>query len=122
MAASAKDELGNQKSVFLVEFFFKLELTNERGHKECLINTFVCFLELLERVFLRVASAETDEQLEKTVKIFLCPLLLKVASPHQEVKNKVSIRKCKDSISLFAILEYFPDVFSLFQNNTFSLS
>ncbi|KAJ7383849.1 hypothetical protein OS493_025725 [Desmophyllum pertusum] len=46
-------------------------------------------LELLERVFLRVASAETDEQLEKTVKIFLCPLLLKVASPHQEVKNKV---------------------------------
>ncbi|XP_078353041.1 LOW QUALITY PROTEIN: proteasome adapter and scaffold protein ECM29-like [Oculina patagonica] len=46
-------------------------------------------LELLERVFLRVASAETDEQLEKTVNNFLCPLLLKVASPHQEVKNKV---------------------------------
>ncbi|XP_020604939.1 proteasome-associated protein ECM29 homolog [Orbicella faveolata] len=46
-------------------------------------------LELLERVFLRVASAETDDQLEKTVKTFLCPLLLKVASPHQEVKNKV---------------------------------
>lgn len=46
-------------------------------------------LELLERVFLRVASAETDEQLEKTVGNFLSPLLLKVASPHQEVKNKV---------------------------------
>ncbi|XP_058950151.2 proteasome adapter and scaffold protein ECM29 isoform X1 [Pocillopora verrucosa] len=46
-------------------------------------------LELLERVFLRVASAESDDQLEKTVKTFLCPLLLKVSSPHQEVKNKV---------------------------------
>lgn len=52
--------------------------------------TFSFFLELLERVFLRVASAETDDQLEKTVKTFLCPLLLKVASPHQEVKNKVN--------------------------------
>lgn len=48
------------------------------------------FVELLERVFLRVASAETDEQLEKTVGNFLSPLLLKVASPHQEVKNKVN--------------------------------
>lgn len=47
------------------------------------------FTELLERVFLRVASAETDEQLEKTVATFLSPLLLKVASPHQDVKNKV---------------------------------
>ncbi|XP_044163962.1 proteasome adapter and scaffold protein ECM29-like isoform X2 [Acropora millepora] len=46
-------------------------------------------LELLERVFLRVASAETDEQLERTVGTFLSPLLLKVASPHQDVKNKV---------------------------------
>ncbi|XP_068677297.1 proteasome adapter and scaffold protein ECM29-like isoform X3 [Montipora foliosa] len=46
-------------------------------------------LELLERVFLRVASAETDDQLEKTVETFLSPLLLKVASPHPEVKNKV---------------------------------
>lgn len=52
--------------------------------------TFSFSLELLERVFLRVASAETDDQLEKTVKTFLCPLLLKVASPHQEVKNKVN--------------------------------
>lgn len=51
------------------------------------------FVELLERVFLRVASAETDEQLEKTVGNFLSPLLLKVASPHQEVKNKVKEEK-----------------------------
>ena len=48
------------------------------------------FTELLERVFLRVASAETDDQLEKTVETFLSPLLLKVASPHPEVKNKVN--------------------------------
>ena len=50
------------------------------------------FIELLERVFLRIASAETDDQLEKTVGNFLSPILLKVASPHQEVKNKVNER------------------------------
>lgn len=66
-----------------------LGLRNEELNKECTINMSV-FLELLERVFLRVASAETDDQLEKSVKTFLCPLLLKVASPHQEVKNKVN--------------------------------
>ena len=54
-----------------------------------LIVNVLVFKELLERVFLRVASAETDDQLEKTVGTFLSPLLLKVASPHQEVKNKV---------------------------------
>lgn len=54
-----------------------------------LIVNVLVFVELLERVFLRVASAETDDQLEKTVGTFLSPLLLKVASPHQEVKNKV---------------------------------
>lgn len=51
------------------------------------------FTELLERVFLRVASAETDEQLERTVGTFLSPLLLKVASPHQDVKNKVKMEQ-----------------------------
>lgn len=50
---------------------------------------FSFFKDLLERVFLRVASAESDDQLEKTVKTFLCPVLLKVSSPYQEVKNKV---------------------------------
>ena len=46
-------------------------------------------LELLERVLLRLAAAETDEQLEKSVAKFLTPTLLKLASPHESVKKKV---------------------------------
>lgn len=46
-------------------------------------------LELLERVFLRLGVAETDDQLEKTVGRFLGPVLLKCASPHQAVQEKV---------------------------------
>ncbi|KAI5754154.1 hypothetical protein M8J77_006226 [Diaphorina citri] len=46
-------------------------------------------LMLLERVFLRFGSAETDEQLESMVTKFLPPVLLKLSSTHEEVKKKV---------------------------------
>ncbi|CAG8556325.1 12390_t:CDS:10, partial [Acaulospora morrowiae] len=46
-------------------------------------------IELLENVELRFALAETDVQLEKTLNIFLSPVLLKLASPHEEVRKKV---------------------------------
>uniref|UniRef100_A0A8D8X2I5 Proteasome-associated protein ECM29 homolog n=1 Tax=Cacopsylla melanoneura TaxID=428564 RepID=A0A8D8X2I5_9HEMI len=46
-------------------------------------------LMLLERVFLRIGSAETDEQLESMVSKFLPPVLLKLSSTHEEVKKKV---------------------------------
>ncbi|XP_075231899.1 proteasome adapter and scaffold protein ECM29 [Lycorma delicatula] len=46
-------------------------------------------LVLLERVFLRIGSGETDEQLENSVSKFLPPVLLKMASPHEDVRNKV---------------------------------
>lgn len=45
--------------------------------------------ELLENVELRFALAETDQQLEKTLNIFLSPVLLKLESPHEIVKTKV---------------------------------
>ena len=38
---------------------------------------------------LRFAIAETDQQLEKTLNIFLSPVLLKLESPHEAVKTKV---------------------------------
>ncbi len=47
---------------------------------------------LIERVFLKVGSADTDEQLETTLCKFLCPLLLKLASDKEEVRKKVRIK------------------------------
>ncbi len=46
---------------------------------------------LLERVFLRIGSAETDEQLEATLAKFLTPVLLKLASQADGVRKKVSL-------------------------------
>ncbi|XP_070562742.1 proteasome adapter and scaffold protein ECM29-like isoform X2 [Ptychodera flava] len=46
-------------------------------------------LELLERVFLRVGSAETDEQLQNVVSKFLAPVLLKLSSQQEGVRKKV---------------------------------
>ena len=44
---------------------------------------------LLERVFLRLGSADTDEQLEVALAKFLAPVLLKLASPADGVRKKV---------------------------------
>ncbi|KAF9155982.1 hypothetical protein BG015_007778 [Linnemannia schmuckeri] len=46
-------------------------------------------LELLDNVELRFALAESDTQLEKTLNTFLCPVLLKLASPAENVRAKV---------------------------------
>ncbi|KAF9112407.1 hypothetical protein BGX27_003449 [Mortierella sp. AM989] len=46
-------------------------------------------LQLLENVEMRFAIAESDSQLEKTVNTFLCPVLLKLASPAENVRSKV---------------------------------
>lgn len=46
-------------------------------------------LELLERVFLRVGAAESDEQLEKALNRFLTPTILQIKSQHQSVQEKV---------------------------------
>jgi len=46
-------------------------------------------LQLLERVFLRLGSAETDEQLQEAVSKFLPPVLLKLTSQQEGVRKKV---------------------------------
>lgn len=45
---------------------------------------------LLERVFLRIGSAETDDQLQNAVSKFLPPVLLKLSSQQEGVRKKVN--------------------------------
>lgn len=45
---------------------------------------------LLERVFLRLGSAETDEQLQNVLCKFLPPVLLKLSSQQEAVRKKVN--------------------------------
>lgn len=46
---------------------------------------------LLERVLLRLACADTDEQLQNAVSKFLAPVLLKIVSSDEAVRLKVSL-------------------------------
>lgn len=50
---------------------------------------FLMILELLERVLLRLGCADTDEKLEACVGRFLTPVILKITSPNDTVRNKV---------------------------------
>ncbi|KAJ3123506.1 hypothetical protein HK098_001853 [Nowakowskiella sp. JEL0407] len=45
---------------------------------------------LLENVEMKFALSDTDEKFEKAVSIFLAPVLLKLNSPHQQVRTKVT--------------------------------
>lgn len=44
---------------------------------------------LLERAFLRIGSAESDEQFETLIEKLLGPIIFKVPSPHETVRKKV---------------------------------
>ncbi|RVE49284.1 hypothetical protein evm_006078 [Chilo suppressalis] len=44
---------------------------------------------LLDRVFLRLGNADTDDQLESCLNRFLPPVILKLSSPHEQVRTKV---------------------------------
>jgi len=46
-------------------------------------------LSLVGKVELRIALADSDAKLELILKTFLAPLLLKLASEHVSVRNKV---------------------------------
>lgn len=46
-------------------------------------------LMLLDRVFLRLGNADSDEQLEGCLTRFLPPVILKLSSPHEQVRTKV---------------------------------
>ncbi|XP_049865676.1 proteasome adapter and scaffold protein ECM29 [Pectinophora gossypiella] len=44
---------------------------------------------LLDRVFLRLGNADSDDQLESCLARFLPPVILKLSSPHEQVRTKV---------------------------------
>ncbi|CAH0727922.1 unnamed protein product, partial [Brenthis ino] len=44
---------------------------------------------LLDRVFLRLGNANTDDQLESCLNRFLPPVILKLSSPHEQIRTKV---------------------------------
>lgn len=46
-------------------------------------------LSLIGKVELRIALADSDEKLQNMLKTYLAPLLLKLASPHAAVRNKI---------------------------------
>lgn len=46
-------------------------------------------LELIEKVDLRLALADTSEKVERNLQAFLAPLLLKLASPYHSVRSNV---------------------------------
>ncbi len=49
------------------------------------------FLVLLERAFLRIGSAESDDQFEALIDKLLGPIIFKVPSTHESVRKKVSL-------------------------------
>lgn len=51
---------------------------------------FVFSTDQLERVFLRLGHAETDDQLQDIISKFLPPVLLKLSSVQEGVRKKVS--------------------------------
>jgi len=46
-------------------------------------------LRLVNNVELKIALADTDEKLQRLLDLYLPPLILKLASPHASVRNKV---------------------------------
>ena len=53
---------------------------------------FFCLTDQLERVFLRLGHAETDDQLQDIISKFLPPVLLKLSSVQEGVRKKVMHR------------------------------
>ena len=46
-------------------------------------------LSLLNKVEMRIALADTESKLQTLLNTYLAPILLKLASPHAAVRNKV---------------------------------
>lgn len=69
----------------------------------------VCFLtDQLERVFLRLGHAETDDQLQDIISKFLPPVLLKLSSVQEGVRKKV--RRLFFSLNVAALLYCFSKI------------
>ncbi|XP_055390335.1 proteasome-associated protein ECM29 homolog [Condylostylus longicornis] len=84
-------------------------------------------IELLERVLLRFGNADTDEKLETAVGKFLAPVILKITSPHENVRckvievlthlNKRLKSRSNVQIPVEALLNQFKDSDSAFLHN-----
>lgn len=46
-------------------------------------------LSLINKVELRIALADSDEKFQESLRLYLAPLLLKLASPHQQIRNAI---------------------------------
>lgn len=57
-----------------------------------LFSFFFLTADQLERVFLRLGHAETDEQLQNIISKFLPPVLLKLSSTQEGVRKKVRVQ------------------------------
>lgn len=55
-------------------------------------------LSLVGKVELRIALADSDSKIESLLQTYLPPLLLKLASDHSSVRNKVSLPKQYDAL------------------------
>lgn len=80
-------------------------------------------LVLLERVFFRLGSADTDAQLSACINNFLVPVLQKLSSPHESVRNKVVellthiTRVIKQSPSILLPVDQLATLLSTSTNN-----
>ena len=107
MADKVQEELGERFfSTFHLIFFtnFIADSPNLSWKKRQTFNQQLKFADLLERVFLRLGSAQSDDQLENTVGKFLTPVLLKLASPHEKVKQKVRLWKIPCCLQIDSVL------------------
>lgn len=77
-------------SSFFFSFFWIIS-----SFVSCLLLSLLLLLasDQLERVFLRLGHADTDEQLQDVISKFLPPVLLKLSSAQEGVRKKVSSRR-----------------------------
>lgn len=64
-------------------------------------------LQLVEKVELRLALADTAEKFEKNLNLYLTPLLLKLASPHNSVRKSVleSVKTINERLTLLTTIK-----------------
>lgn len=76
---------------------------------------------LLDRVFLRLGNADSDEQLESCLSRFLPPVILKLSSPHEQVLLGVDKHKHKFGVERHLIAEFELKVLYKGESNTYLL-
>ena len=68
-------------------------------------------LDLLERIFLRLGNAETDQQLEESIGKFLVPILMKLENKYKSVQDKVR----RSSVAQLLVLTAHIDMWKVFE-------